>query len=1537
MTKIEVMSIKGKIDRTLKNALHGWIWDANHPTEPLVAQVSIDGAVIGSVKANRSRKDLLRAGIGSGAHAFELPLPLQLCDGRTHQVTLEAVAADGRAILVDARTVLLEGQLPSQTIRGRLEGLRDGKIIGWVWDEQHPTSRVPVELHVNGVVVAKVAADRKRSDLVKANIGDGRHAFQVALSSIPMDVSKPAEVHIAVQTAEGSALLGSILLPDGTLSLGTVSSSRGSRAQTDPTDKLARSDEKSSDDTPAEKKTQPELAAPASQKIDWKVLASRFFDAEWYADQAPDGVGGSKAPFDHWWNHGRHKGLSPHRLFDHAFYAKQVGDKSIQNKDLFLHFLHNGHRIDADPHPCFSMAWYRSRYETRDHQHPWIDYLLNGQNGAREPNWLFSHSLVARLFDLGSNTQRTPLETYLAQHSGSAQSPHPLLDLTLVVRHNKDVDASRAYETFWTAYRGREIRTHLYFDPRYYLRQVTGRATTFRALADYILHGEKDGLLPIPLFHPDWYKGHYGSPERHNSALEEFADTGEKLQRHPCPGFDPRYYLERHADVARARQAPLRHFITSGQREGRRPHPRFDLKWYAEQIPAEAKEKAFEYFLETGRAAGHAPHPAVQVEPRGRASEALTAFLEPNPSRSTVVPGIQTVFTEGNTPPHNGILPPVNGQAWLVDRFEREAHAGTTFTANRAKRWEPIARQYAVFNETAAEKYARDIDAQFGPSERPLPLVSVIMPTRNRASVLKRAIRSVLSQTHANLELIVVDDGSTDGTEKLLRTHIPDPRVVYIPIAASGVSAARNEGIRRARGEYIAYLDSDNYWEPRHLEITLKAMILKQAAAAYSTLRVFNAAGTVVYRGDVFNLDALRRENYIDMNVYVHHRRFVDDGIAFDENLRRCVDWDLILRISKIADPLFVPVIGCNYVDDNDTLERITTSELSGDFYKVCQRNINLDPHIVGTAPAGECSVSIVWPISNADWAAITDDLWAAVRHVVESGHELIIVNNALTFAATNLLNALARQTRHVRVINLWRSFQEYPAANLAASIAKGHHLLVWRSGVTYEASAVDDFVRVAGQRPSALALPLVVDPATVVVNELARLDLTSALLLPTLTGQSDLPRAGQIHGIIPVTSPVLIHAQTFRELGGFEADFAVTYGLADFAARLLSADPRATVVHLDTRLSANKKLSPASSQNEYLKELDALKERWLGKLRIEPSLPEGFALRDPRKRPTSVVNWNLLPDTHSGSALVAPAVSRPLVFALRCPAPNSPEKDSWGDYHYAQSIIAALEDYGHSGVIEFRDDWSEESSAGDVVLHIRGIVDVKPVKSALNAMWVISHPDKIRPDEYAAMDAVFAAGYQLKAHLWQVLGVDSHLLLQATDPARFCVDRVRPVDAVSGKVLFVGNSRLQPRTIVLDSVQQGLPLVVYGKDWDPFLPSHYVRGEYIPNEDLGNWYGSAAVVLNDHWLTMREYGIISNRIFDVVAAGRPVITDFVEGLDQIFGDAVRTYSDSSKLPALVEGLRGFDGSKVSRHVREKHSFKARTAEILDHLNISKR
>lgn len=182
------------------------------------------------------------------------------------------------------------------------------------------------------------------------------------------------------------------------------------------------------------------------------------------------------------------------------------------------------------------------------------------------------------------------------------------------------------------------------------------------------------------------------------------------------------------------------------------------------------------------------------------------------------------------------------------------------------------------------------------------PLVSVILPTYNRDSMVRRAIDSILSQTYPHVELIVVDDGSTDNTAALLDAY--GERINVIRRANGGVSAARNSGIRSATGEYIALLDSDDYWLPEKLAEQTAFFKSQPDALICQTEEIWIRNGKRVnpkkrhqkFSGMIF--EKTLPLCLVSPSAVMMRRSLIDEVGLFDESLPACEDYDLWLRIS---------------------------------------------------------------------------------------------------------------------------------------------------------------------------------------------------------------------------------------------------------------------------------------------------------------------------------------------------------------------------------------------------------------------------------------------------------------------------------------------------------------------------------------------------------------------------------------------------------------------------------------------------------------
>jgi Glycosyl transferase family 2 len=221
----------------------------------------------------------------------------------------------------------------------------------------------------------------------------------------------------------------------------------------------------------------------------------------------------------------------------------------------------------------------------------------------------------------------------------------------------------------------------------------------------------------------------------------------------------------------------------------------------------------------------------------------------------------------------------------------------------------------------------------------PIPeraLISVVLSTRNRASIVPRAIASVTAQSYGNFELIVVDDASDDETPQVLTTF-RDPRInVVRRDRQGGASATRNTGLAKARGEYVVYLDDDNVMHPHWLRGVAWAFELHPDAEVMIGARIIDdeqrnqaraRGGWPQLALPWFDRERMAQESVADL-MQVAHRRDLPEA-HFDEQIRIVEDWDLLARLTHDRDPLVFPALSGIYTTsasgrfmDTDALER---------------------------------------------------------------------------------------------------------------------------------------------------------------------------------------------------------------------------------------------------------------------------------------------------------------------------------------------------------------------------------------------------------------------------------------------------------------------------------------------------------------------------------------------------------------------------------------------------------------------------------------
>ena len=199
--------------------------------------------------------------------------------------------------------------------------------------------------------------------------------------------------------------------------------------------------------------------------------------------------------------------------------------------------------------------------------------------------------------------------------------------------------------------------------------------------------------------------------------------------------------------------------------------------------------------------------------------------------------------------------------------------------------------------------------------------VSVIIPTHNRADRLARAIKSVLNQTFRDFEVMVVDDGSSDNPERVVRSFA-DHRIRFMRHeTARGPAAARNTGIRNTGGAYVAFLDDDDEWYPDKLASQVAVMETEQESLAvvYGAYDIVNSEGAIVRtrtpsRGGDLRPLLLRSNPIGGTSMVLVRRESLESVSGFDERLRSAEDYDLYLRLSEKFTFGFVSTPVCRYM-----------------------------------------------------------------------------------------------------------------------------------------------------------------------------------------------------------------------------------------------------------------------------------------------------------------------------------------------------------------------------------------------------------------------------------------------------------------------------------------------------------------------------------------------------------------------------------------------------------------------------------------------
>ena len=293
------------------------------------------------------------------------------------------------------------------------------------------------------------------------------------------------------------------------------------------------------------------------------------------------------------------------------------------------------------------------------------------------------------------------------------------------------------------------------------------------------------------------------------------------------------------------------------------------------------------------------------------------------------------------------------------------------------------------------------------------------------------------------------------------------------------------------------------------------------------------------------------------------------------------------------------------------------------------------------------------------------------------------------------------------------------------------------------------------------------------------------------------------------------------------------------------------------------------------------------------------------------------------------------LTWLIKNPAPNDHNGKKWGDYHFGKGLAKYLERLGQTVHTDYHPNWDTGKRA-DVVLVLRGIYPYVPKdRKMMHILWNISHPENISSEEYERYDVVCTASRSHAEMLRKKISRPVHDLLQCTDHELFNT-QFAVKDEQRYDFIFVGGNYARKRYGVLWALELGVPLKIWGRNWETDISSEHIIQNYIDNDKLPFLYGRAKATLNEHWPDMLQFGFMSNRILDALACGLPVISDYHEDFKKVFPREILFYTNKEELAWCINKVNFSYEDVISKtsaavtRVHEEFSFKKRAEELMN-------
>ncbi len=599
--------------------------------------------------------------------------------------------------------------------------------------------------------------------------------------------------------------------------------------------------------------------------------------------------------------------------------------------------------------------------------------------------------------------------------------------------------------------------------------------------------------------------------------------------------------------------------------------------------------------------------------------------------------------------------------------------------------------------------------------------------------------------------------------------------------------------------------------------------------------------------------------------------------------------------------------------------------------------------------------VSIIIPVYNKV-EYTTKCLASIIENTPSNDYEIIIIDNASTDGTLNYLKKkINAVNKKITVICNKDNLGFAKANNQGAKLAQGEYLLLLNNDTEVLTGWLDPLVQILERDDSvgAVGAKLLfpdgpIQHAGVII--IGRNDSQALIARHVFQNMKKPPaEAGQCITFQAVTAACMLLKKTiFNEVSGFDESYWNGSEDVDLCFKIQSLgkmivyQPQSTVIHHESK--SGKERFVAIPKNNA-----RLSEKWSKK--INPDLiieDSGFLTGNCEK----IKFYNRAFDSISGldrspseniirwvrtNNLHIPGFSLKNItrIAIKICTPFRDAK-GWGDTYFAECMAEAFRSLNCYCVVQYADEWESREAKEDIVIHLRGVERYFPKPGQYNILWIISHPEFLIKDEIESYDLVLCGSYPYYQYLKSTVSIPCFYLPQATDIQIFDKPVLQDID-----ILFIGNNyyKNKPRQIIYDLFATGkqYDLHVIGQGWKRIIDDKYIKGEYVDWQSLPKIYSRAKIVLNDHHKTMKFFGFINNRTYDLAMLNVFQISDEVPGMKEL---GITTYRTPDELREKLDYYLANDQErneicKKVFDICKDHTFDMRASQVLDLLNTN--